>query len=109
MAHVQGPEVNGPAGADIPVGNVIVDTTGPLVGPVPMFETVIGTSLGDPATNGVTGWPILVVTSGVPTTVGVLVGPDGLFAVTVSPVTGVVVAEKVNGEPNELGVGVIGT
>ena len=55
MAHVQEPEVNGPAGADMPVGNVIVDTTGPVVAPVPMFETVIGTSLGDPATNGVVG------------------------------------------------------
>ena len=52
---------------------------------------------------------MLVVTSGEPTTTGVLVGPDGLLAVAVSPVTGVVVAENVNGEPNELGVGVIGT
>jgi hypothetical protein len=39
------------AGALVLVGNVIVAVIGPVVGPVPMLLTVIGTLLATPATK----------------------------------------------------------
>jgi hypothetical protein len=59
------------AGADVPVGNVMVVVIGPVAGPDPTFVVVIGILLTCPTVSGVAGWPIVVVKSGTPAT-GVL-------------------------------------
>ena len=48
-------------------GSVIVVVIGTVVGPVPLFVTVIGTLLGEPATKLGEGWPMTVVKSGAAT------------------------------------------
>jgi hypothetical protein len=56
--------VNGPAGALVLAGNVIVVVIGPVAGAVPWLVTVTGTLLGEPATNEGEGCPITVTKSG---------------------------------------------
>ena len=51
-------------GALVPTGNVIVAVSGPDVGPVPMFDTVICTVLLMPTTMLGAGWPMTEVRSG---------------------------------------------
>ena len=100
------------AGALKPVGNVIVLVIAPASGAVPEFVNVTGTLLGEPATNGVNGCPMLTETFGAgAATTGVVgvIGGAVLSAVTVSPGTGVVAAVNGLGEvPTVLAAGVTG-
>ena len=95
-----------------PVGKVIVLVIGPASGAVPEFVNVTGTLLGEPATNGVNGCPMLTETFGAGAADTAIVGVIGdavLSAVTVSPGTGVVAAVNGLGEvPTVLAAGVTG-
>ena len=100
------------AGALVPAGSVIVVVIGPVVGPVPLLVTVIGTLLGCPSTKAGDGCPIVVVKSATgkaETGVLAVIGEAALLLVTVSP--GVVVV-PLNGPgcvPTVLAFGVTGT
>jgi hypothetical protein len=99
-------------GVVTPNGNATVVVTIPLVAAVPMLDTVTGISLGTLATNGVLGWPILVVKSGAFCAATGAVGVSGaaaLLPVCVSPTTGAVVALNTGEVLTVDAVGVIGT
>jgi hypothetical protein len=95
----------------MPVGNVIVVAIGPVAGAEPTFVTVTGTLLGEPTTNGVAGWPIVVTKSGTPVIelLGVI-GVARLFPVLPAGSFGADVVAVVCGlVPAIAAVGVIGT
>ena len=94
--HDQPLLVNGTAGGVIPAGFGIVVVIGPVAGAFPIFATVTGIFEVCPAVNGGIG-PVVVTKSGAVITAGVTgdVGEAGfevLLLVTVSPVTGFVIA-----------------
>ena len=102
--------VNDPAGGFIPEGIVTLVEIGPVAGAVPIFETVTGILEETPAVSvGIV--PIVVTKSGAGAAetgepaVAVLV----LLFVTVSPDTGVAVAENCGVLPTAELLGVIGT
>lgn len=94
-------------------GNVILtDISPPVVGADPVLVIVTGISLEAPILNGVAGWPMAMIKSGVAPAATAVVGVIGvatLLAVTVSPVVGVVPAEIAGLVPTMAAVGVTGT
>jgi hypothetical protein len=86
---------------------------GPVAGAVPIFVTVTGTILGEPATNGVKGCPIVVTKSGAAAAaIGVIgcIGVAGLLPVLVAGSFGAEDVAVVGGVvPTVLAAGVTGT
>jgi hypothetical protein len=92
------------AGADTPAGSVMVVVIGPVAGPVPTFVVVTGTLLGCPTTNGVAGWPTVVIKSG---TAGFCTGVLGVIGV--EPLLLVLLTGSLGADELPLNAGVVPT
>jgi hypothetical protein len=106
VVQVQAPLVK-LAGAVMPVGSGKVTVVGPVVGPLPMLVTVIGKALVTPSFKAGEGWPIVVVTSGLPSTVAVVTGVEVLLAGLLS-FTVLTVLVRIGVVPTAVSPGVIG-